>query len=180
MSRVDHFRDSDLLNLFERALAAGLDQTAIKSLDHPSCEVAKPTPKQNRLASYLSTSIRYGRLAVIRFLLYQKGANPNYKDNSSGFTAFGTAARYNQIEAARFLLDSGKYDGNAMSSERHNKAAKIAQKYGNIEFLTFMFPDRSPQPGDEAWFWTTRLLEAARDGEVEKVKKLSQGDVDLN
>lgn len=191
MSRADHLKDSDIFQLVEAALHARLDQTAIRFMGHSGCEIASAQPKKRRTATYLAVAIREKQLAVVRFLVLQKGIDPSGYDQNKGYPALCTAAQYNAIEIARFLLETE-------TTKRHQKTqgkratppqgkrttpAQIAHDRSHMDFLSAIFPESMSVESEEdlKWIKIVRLLVAARDGDLQAIQDiLSQSDAPIN
>jgi hypothetical protein len=79
------------------------------------------------------------------------------------------------VEITKLLFDSGTCIKTPGLLEY---AAKTAHRNGHIDFISFLYPDASSvtDTEDSLWFWTGRLLSAARDGDAETVKQIVERD----
>ncbi|KAL0253341.1 hypothetical protein SLS55_010317 [Diplodia seriata] len=153
--------------LFIRATALGFDEVAIKLLDHERCEMAKPS----RGTTYLASAIRSGRMAVVRALILIKGIDPNLKNH--GETALHQAVVHDRPEVARFLVESNMCKKH--SKDRDGKTAwQMAYDGTQLDLLEAIFLESTSEPDedDEYWILTTKLIRAARKGDLPTVQAI--------
>lgn len=177
LSRAQNLKDIDIFQFFDAALHRGLDQRAIEFLGHCNCEMSKTKTNIRRRWLYMQTAVRYGRPAVVQFLIDRRDFNPNI-DLDRGWNALQLVAKYNQIAVGRFLTQRGKCRRSGVGGP-----AKTAYNAGHIEFLVLIFLEIPPESedDDQGWVLATKLLKAARDGDLPTVEKIiSQPDAPIN
>ncbi len=119
----------------------------------------------------LHEAVESGRKELVQYLL-DKGANINAKDRR-GWTPLHMAAAAGRIEIVKLLLAKGA-DVN-VGDIRGGTALWYANEQGNEEIVELL---RSHGAKEQAP--TISLHQAARDGDLEKVKSLISGGADIN
>lgn len=181
LSRTQNLKDADIYQFFDAALYKGLDQRAIEFLGHRDCDVAKPDANGHRVAFYLNTAARYGRLAVVQFLMSEKVAHADTDNFTNGWHALMGAAVGDQLETGRFLIQTKKCG--RLDEQKKGTPAQAAYSRGHIDFLDLMFLQIPPESedDDQGWVVATKLLKASREGDLQTVQNIiSQPDAPIN
>lgn len=165
-SRAAALTEVLILPLFIRATELGLDEVAVKFLEHRNCGLSSIG------AQYLAHATRNCRIMVMRALIFTKHVDP-HAYSADWYPALCKAAIYNQIEAGRFLVESGKCKKQSRSSIGVT-AGQLAHQYGILGLMEAIFlgATSEPEEDDQAWIMGMQLLKAAYSGDLSMVQAI--------
>lgn len=131
------------------------------------------------LNSPLMNAAQHGHEAALKLLL-EKGADVNYRDEMTGWTALMLAALNGHMTAAQILVESGA-DTNMLNviDQTALDVAAARQKTDVQDFLDERTSTRPQVKGQKSV--RPSIIEAARNGNMALVRELlDQGEVDKN
>ncbi|ORY19419.1 hypothetical protein BCR34DRAFT_128195 [Clohesyomyces aquaticus] len=158
------------------ALKLQKDNIAIQVLSDPKSPTLNRSPAKGKsAASYLSLAIRYGRDAIVQYLLDNQQLDPKIVDDE-GRTSLITAAEFDRPEIARYLIDNAACDKWA-PNKSGNSPLHMAGRQGHEKFISRVFSDELSANSEEVrtWHRTAQLRNATILGDDQKVEKLLGG-----
>ncbi|CAO2653801.1 Nn.00g032120.m01.CDS01 [Neocucurbitaria sp. VM-36] len=161
------------------ALRLGKDAIAKILLNGPSSAVHGLKRKRARKAAYLNLAIRFGRKAIFMHLMETYKVDPNYHGLRSGNSLF-VAAEFSRIEMAKFLIKNKGCDKWAIQQHlglASDSPLTMAGRQGHEDFILSVYPESAVVDRDRLseirnWLGVAQLHNAARDGNVSKVKEI--------
>jgi ankyrin repeat protein len=175
MKGIPTLKEKVIYRLFTSALRAGKDDIAKEILRHPSSGVhGEQTP--GRKESYLNLALRFGRDSSFIYILETYQVNPEQQDRK-GRTSLYTAAEYDRIEIAAYLVKT-KGCNRWHNLSKGATPLSMAGKQGHEEFIRSIYPLENEDVAREnsaqiqRWLRVAQLRNAARNGDVLKLKEL--------